>query len=389
MGKRSSKKRQPKKKKATTRSEKYYASKNKASAKRKFRLKKRFKVLLILLLAALFVAAAVMLFEKFDPNRQDYAEKEKGKKEKIILPETERSSYFAGLLREQEFNVIARHPIDLDTALVSFLEKSRSSSVPKNASGKNQGNDAENSGQKSVSQLVSLKTDGSYDQNTPGVYDVKVRIKDRAGDKKTVKMKLGVKDLSDEKDNYAFLTGNGYMGRHHKGISSIDGIIIANKTFSVPKKYGRELTGEAFEAFEKMQSDAADDGVNIYIKSDYRPYKDQKFIYDSYVKKHGAAEADKYSARPGHSEHQIGECIDINYTDKSFADTPEGKWVNKNCSKYGYIIRYPDGKVNESMYIYEPWHLRYVGKKLAKKLYNGGDWITLEDHFGIDSNYNE
>ena len=92
-------------------------------------------------------------------------------------------------------------------------------------------------------------------------------------------MKIGVKDLSDEKDNYAFLTGNGYMGRHHKGISSIDGIIIANKTFSVPKKYGRELTGEAFEAFEKMQSDAADDGVNIYIKSDYRPYKDQKYGY--------------------------------------------------------------------------------------------------------------
>ena len=201
MGKRSSKKRQPKKKKATTRSEKYYASKNKASAKRKFRLKKRFKVLLILLLAALFVAAAVMLFEKFDPNRQDYAEKEKGKKEKIILPETERSSYFAGLLREQEFNVIARHPIDLDTALVSFLEKSRSSSVPEKAS--------ENSGQKSVSGLISLKTDGSYDQDTPGVYEIKIRIKDRAGDKKTVKMKLGVKDLSDEKDNYAFLKGKG------------------------------------------------------------------------------------------------------------------------------------------------------------------------------------
>jgi LAS superfamily LD-carboxypeptidase LdcB len=174
-----------------------------------------------------------------------------------------------------------------------------------------------------------------------------------------------------------------------EGITKINGVIIANKTFTVPEDYGYGITDDAMHAFDRMQTAAQNDGIDIFIKSDYRSYFDQTVIYKGYVKDHGKKEADRYSARPGHSEHQLGECVDINYTDESFADTPEGQWVDKNCSKYGYIIRYPDGKVNESMYIYEPWHLRYVGRKLAKKLYNGGDWITLEDHFGIDSNYNE
>ena len=107
------------------------------------------------------------------------------------------------------------------------------------------------------------------------------------------------------------------------------------------------------------------------------------------VKRNGKKAADTFSARPGASEHQTGLAFDLNTITNSFKDTAEGKWVNKNCYLYGYILRYPEGKTNETGYIYEPWHIRYVGKELAKKLYNNGNWITMEDYFGIDSKYND
>ena len=68
-------------------------------------------------------------------------------------------------------------------------------------------------------------------------------------------------------------------------------------------------------------------------------------------------------------------------------NTSEGQWLNNNCYKYGFIIRYPKGKESITGYIYEPWHIRYVGVDVATQLYNGGNWITLEEYLGIDSKY--
>ena len=101
----------------------------------------------------------------------------------------------------------------------------------------------------------------------------------------------------------------------------------------------------------------------------------------------GKALADTYSARPGHSEHQSGLAIDINMADSAFDSSPEAKWLNDNAYKYGFILRYPKGKDNITGYMYESWHFRYVGTELANKLYNDGNWITLEEYFGIDSKY--
>ena len=101
----------------------------------------------------------------------------------------------------------------------------------------------------------------------------------------------------------------------------------------------------------------------------------------------GKQEADTYSARPGHSEHQTGLAFDLNTIDDSFANTAEGKWINDNCYRYGLILRYPKGKEEITGYQYESWHLRYVGKELAQKLYNNGNWMTLEEHFNITSKY--
>ena len=141
------------------------------------------------------------------------------------------------------------------------------------------------------------------------------------------------------------------------------------------------------KSFQEMKSDAMILGLNIYISSGYRGYNNQKTLYNNYVARDGEEAADKYSARAGHSEHQTGLCFDLNTVDDSFANTDEGKWINQNAYLYGFIIRYPKGKESETGYQYESWHLRYVGKELAKELYNNGDWLTIEDYYGISSSY--
>ena len=125
----------------------------------------------------------------------------------------------------------------------------------------------------------------------------------------------------------------------------------------------------------------------LWIASGYRSYWDQKSIYNNYVSRDGQANADTYSARPGHSEHQTGLAFDLNSIDDSFSNTYEGQWVHDNCYRFGLILRYPKGKESITGYMYESWHMRYVGVELATKLYNDGDWITLEEYYGIDSKY--
>ena len=128
-------------------------------------------------------------------------------------------------------------------------------------------------------------------------------------------------------------------------------------------------------------------GLNIWIQSGYRPESVQEKLYNNYVARDGKVAADTYSSRPGHSEHQTGLCFDLNSITDAFANTQEGKWVNENAYRYGFIIRFPKGKENETGYKYESWHLRYVGTDLSYKLYNNGNWISLEDYFGVTSEY--
>ncbi len=198
-----------------------------------------------------------------------------------------------------------------------------------------------------------------------------------------------------------YLTEKGYTLVIQNGIASIDGHLIVNKTYSVPENYQPKdpeepVTGErcinclekeVMKAFRQMQSDATSIGLNIYIASGYRSYSYQNKLYNNYSAVSGTEGADTYSARPGHSEHQTGLCYDLNSVDDSFANTNEGKWIAENAYLYGFVIRYPKGKETITGYQYEPWHLRYVGTELAKKLYNDGDWITLEEYYGITSSY--
>lgn len=198
-----------------------------------------------------------------------------------------------------------------------------------------------------------------------------------------------------------YLTTTGHTLTIQDQIAYVDGNLIVNKTYAIPESYqpispveaittercNNCLETEVMEAFQLMQSDARSLGLNIYISSGYRSYTYQDRLYNNYSAVSGQTQADTYSARPGHSEHQTGLCFDLNEINDSFATTAEGKWVNNNAYIYGFIIRYPKGKSNITGYQYESWHLRYVGKELAQELYNNGDWLTLEEYYGLTSSY--
>ena len=190
-----------------------------------------------------------------------------------------------------------------------------------------------------------------------------------------------------EPEQGTFTTSKGFTGVVKNGVTYIDGYLIANKTYALPKSYGDGLTKQTKSSFEEMAAAAKKEKLDIYIVSGFRSYSYQENLYNNYVKRDGVKKADTYSARPGHSEHQSGLAFDLNSVKNSFADTKEGKWLADNCYKFGFILRYPKGKTDETGYMYEPWHFRYVGVELATILYNGGDWITMEDYFGITSVY--
>lgn len=191
------------------------------------------------------------------------------------------------------------------------------------------------------------------------------------------------------------------------GVTYANGVLIVNKTYSLPSTYGPSsagngecnneskcFTAETWNAYSSMKLNAKSFGIDITIGSGYRSYNTQNIIYNNNVAKDGKDKADTYSARPGNSEHQTGLAMDICATNNNnacindkFNDTKEAKWLNDNAYQYGFILRYPQGKQGITGYKYESWHYRYVGKELAKTLYNNGNWITLEEYFGLTSKY--
>jgi D-alanyl-D-alanine carboxypeptidase len=118
-------------------------------------------------------------------------------------------------------------------------------------------------------------------------------------------------------------------------------------------------------------------GKPLAVRSVYRSYAYQSALFSSYVRTHGYTKAVTFSARPGHSEHQMGTTIDFTTAPSvplttRFGDSPSGKWIARNGWKYGFIMSYPKGKKSASCYTYEPWHWRYFGRDRARKIHNSG-----------------
>lgn len=172
-----------------------------------------------------------------------------------------------------------------------------------------------------------------------------------------------------------------------EGVTYIDGIMIANKSYSLPSSFDPGLNADAEKAFNEMVQAASNDGLSLYICSAYRSYADQEYQYNIFAQERGVQEADEVSARPGHSEHQTGLAIDVNSTEFSFEDTDEAKWLAEHCTEYGFIIRFPKGKEQITGFEYEPWHIRYLGIETAKKVKESG--LCLEEYLGVTSEYKD
>ena len=168
-------------------------------------------------------------------------------------------------------------------------------------------------------------------------------------------------------------------------VTYINGILIANKSYPLPSDYNPGTDPTAKAALDTMIAAAAQENISLWSRSGFRSYDTQKILYNSYARRDGAVAADRYSARPGYSEHQTGLAFDLNSLSQSFAETAEGKWLAAHCTEYGFIIRYPKDKEDVTGYMYEPWHVRYLGIDTAKAVADSG--LTLEEYLGITSAY--
>ncbi len=172
-----------------------------------------------------------------------------------------------------------------------------------------------------------------------------------------------------------------------QGLTYINGVLVVNKTYSLPSNYNPGVDDEANAALQKMFHAAKADGIVLEIVSGFRSYDRQSTLYNNYVSRDGVAAADRYSARAGHSEHQTGLAFDLNSLEESFGETKEGKWLKAHCHEYGFIIRYPKEKEEITGYMYEPWHVRYLGEAVAKSVAESG--LCLEEYLNVTSAYRE
>ena len=247
---------------------------------------------------------------------------------------------------------------------------------------------------------VSKTISGTYDTNKVGTYQLKYVITDKSNNTLESSFNLIVKQKESSNSNTntsstdkTGTTSKGYKIEKKNGIYYVNGILIANKTYGLPSTYNPGgLTKTFMTAYNKMKADYDKVGFKSYpklsIRSGFRSYSTQNTLYNNYVKRDGKSAADRYSARPGYSEHQSGLAADLNVVSDTYGDTDSGKWLANNCWKYGFILRYPKGKESQTGYMYESWHFRYIGDvDIAKQLYNGGNWISLEEYLGIDSKY--
>ena len=155
----------------------------------------------------------------------------------------------------------------------------------------------------------------------------------------------------------------------------IDDLVTLDKEYS---KRGEKVREVIYKDLKAMFDKAKEDGLKLNVISGFRTNDKQNTLFTNSVKNNGLEHALLYSAKAGHSEHQLGLAIDINSVNESFKDTEEYKWLINNSYKYGFIERYKKGKENITGFAYEPWHYRYVGIDTATKIYTEN--ITYEEY---------
>jgi len=189
--------------------------------------------------------------------------------------------------------------------------------------------------------------------------------------------------LKDENNNEVLVNKTNWLSKEFIPVD-----LIVPKVKFLPDTNGEAmfLRKESAKAIEKLFKSAKKEKIELYAVSGYRSFKRQREIFKYNLKNDGEA-ANRYSARPGQSEHQTGLAIDITCAANEFnltyefENTDEYKWLCDNSYKFGFIVRYPKGKEDITGYDFEPWHFRYVGEKAAEEIFFKD--ITLEEYFGV------
>jgi|GEM_PF-3357903 D-alanyl-D-alanine carboxypeptidase len=144
---------------------------------------------------------------------------------------------------------------------------------------------------------------------------------------------------------------------------------IVDKDNSLPSNYTpTDLVGEGkakvrqetFDAFEKMAQAAQKEDINLWILSGFRSFQRQTEIYNRSLANRGPEHTDKFIARPGQSQHQLGTAVDINSVENSFVNTKEYAWLKENAETFGFSLSFPEGQQEKTGYAFEPWHYRYI-----------------------------
>lgn len=174
-----------------------------------------------------------------------------------------------------------------------------------------------------------------------------------------------------------------YNGSYYFVQGKYDEIVVANKKHPMAANYNPGENPTAKAAFLRLRNDMIAQGYNVgYAYSGFRSYDYQKVLYQNYVNKDGQAAADRYSARPGYSEHQTGLVFDL--TDKAgnlLEDAAASTWLKNNAHRYGFVVRYQPDKEASTGYMPEAWHIRYIGKE-ADEIYHSG--LSLEEYYGFE-----
>ena len=162
-----------------------------------------------------------------------------------------------------------------------------------------------------------------------------------------------------------------------------DNLVTISSTYSWGNYGSQKVTEETYDAFLEMWEGAKEDNFYLMVSSSYRNYEKQETIYNDYKNKQGIEYADSIAARPGYSEHQTGLTLDIfektAYRQNTFHESDAYLWLKDNSYKYGFILRYPEDKEDITGYSFESWHYRYVGKDVAKYIYENN--ITFDEYY--------
>ncbi len=171
--------------------------------------------------------------------------------------------------------------------------------------------------------------------------------------------------------------------------------LVLDTVFTLPSDFeparlvdtGKAGLNQGFKVSRVMLDDltamakaARDDGAAVAVQSAYRSYAYQVRTFQGWVDQSSEEEARKVSARPGHSEHQLGTGLDFRSADDAtppwdvddWATTEAGAWLAEHAWGYGFVMSYPKGKRGQTCYAYEPWHYRYVGRDVAAAIHDSG-----------------